>query len=338
MDSMLLHILPSIILCYLVQLLLHEFGHFVGGKVTGWKFLYLQIFYILLYKSEKQVRIKCVSYTACQCIMYPKSINQGALSYTMGGCTLNLIGAAMGFVFMVLAESPILWLYAWCFFIFGIVLFIINGIASVKQICNDKACYNILKSEKETLVYHNSQLMIARHLFDGRTYQQNGEEWICLYSEIANNDIEAYQAVLEYYYHLDTGNLSKAKIALDKVKDDEAYISRGVNDIVCMERVYMDLLTNSFYLYQFNRDEEQGYSTLDEYIKLHGKKGDIHSMRVEALIHANEMMRNGEREKAVLIIEETIKIMERKNCIYEGEKTFCSRELQKVLNNLETVN
>lgn len=50
MIDILINAIPSITIAFIVQLLLHEVGHLIGGIVTGWNFIYLQAFHITVIK------------------------------------------------------------------------------------------------------------------------------------------------------------------------------------------------------------------------------------------------------------------------------------------------
>ena len=59
-------------------------------------------------------------------------------------------------------------------FLFAIGIFIMNGTSSIKRLCNDKACYNLLKSNNRARVLHNIQLLIAKQLIKGLCYSEIG--------------------------------------------------------------------------------------------------------------------------------------------------------------------
>src|SRR5690554_1401831 len=114
MGGLLIHIIPSILSGFLLQLILHELGHCVFGLITGWQFLYVQIHRLVLSSADGKLSIIVVKDKGYRCIMYPKSIHFDALLYTMGGCIINLLTAIIGLSIMVtLRMSPMIWLYTW---------------------------------------------------------------------------------------------------------------------------------------------------------------------------------------------------------------------------------
>ena len=101
------------------------------------------------------------------------------------------------------------------------------------------------------------------------------------------NDIYAYQAVLEYYYYLDTNNYLKAGQALNKIQNNN--ISMEVLNIIKLERIYYQLLLifmNFDSIQNSASDNNASISSIEESIIKYSKKGDIHSFRVKAVYEA----------------------------------------------------
>lgn len=341
MGKVLLHIIPAISIGFIIQILIHEIGHLLGGLLTGWKLLFIQIYRLLLKRTEKRLKVLVVKDKGFKCIMYPKSIKAKALLYTMGGCIINLMTGLIGLIILIMAPmSPITWLYLWCFSVFGIGLYIMNGTSSIKRVCNDKASYKLLKSDENTKAIHNIQLMAAKYLIKGYTYMDIGEEFICKCPKVAKNDIEAYQAVLEYYYYLDTENHLGMGQALNKIRDRKN-ISKEVLDSIDMEFIYIRLLC----AIKLKKDLSNDISTLENTnkkaksltIKTHledfnryGKKDDVHLLRVKAVYEAYICFMAGNKDKAINKLNESIKLMETYSFVYEGEKKFCLKQLNKI--------
>ena len=323
MEEFIINLIPAIIAGFIIQVILHEIGHFIGGKVTGWSFLFIQIYRFLIRRTDKGLRLLITNDIGFQCIMYPGSINTKALIYTMGGCITNLLSALMGFILLFTVDvSPLMWLYVWCFSVFGIGLFFVNGRSSIKRVCNDRACYNLLKINSQARLCHNSQLLIAKQLMKGLSYSEIGEEAICLCNDIAKNDIEAYQVVLEYYYYLDMGNYMILEQVLDKVRDKEN-ISTELVHIIEMELIYVKL----YLALRLHRKSYINLNDIEKAIKRYGKKGDIHTLRVGTVYKAYLYYVNQINQEAAIIIDSTINDIKKSKYIYEGDKVFCIRQL-----------
>lgn len=123
----------------------------------------------------------------------------------------------------------------------GFGFLIMNGVPRVKQVCNDMATYLLLKKDPLTEKCHNAQLMAAKLLYTGAAYKQISEKMICLPADEAYNDILAYQAILEYYYYLDTENSRMQKKALEKIRN-ENILSKCTISYLQIELAYMYLI------------------------------------------------------------------------------------------------
>ncbi|NLL00984.1 MAG: hypothetical protein GX271_10025 [Clostridiales bacterium] len=329
MGKILIHIIPAIAIGFLVQIILHELGHLIGGLITGWKFLYLQIYKLIIKREKHRLKIMIVGEVGYRCIMYPISISQGAKLYTMGGCIMNLISSIVGLLFLVFASvTLVMWLYIWSFFTFGIGLFIMNGIARIEKVCNDKACSNLLRVDKHSRLCHNAQLIIARHLMNGLSYSEIGEEIICLCPDIAENDIEAYQAMLEYYYYLDINNHIMMRQALNKIRSRDN-ISKELLYSLELELIYLELLLSLRPLDSLHNNTL--LNSVGEKISCYDKNGDIHSLRVRLVYDAYKQESAGNSNIAIEILSKNIEIIKKCNCIYEGEKLFCINQLKRVI-------
>lgn len=346
MGRVVVHIIPAIATGFIIQLVIHEVGHLIGGLLTGWRFLYIQIHNIVVKKEDKGLKLVVVKDKGYKCIMYPTSINEGALLYTMGGCVVNLLTGIAGLILMIFTPmSPILWLYIWSLLVFGIGMFLINGTASIKRLCNDRACYDLLKNDIHTKVCHNSQLLIAKYLMRGSTYNKIGEELMSLCQDAVKNDIEAYQAVLEYYYNLDSNNYLKMGQALNKIQD-KSNISKEVLDIIDMELIYVRLLCAiELKIKDDNNPSNPLSRVVDgdthsikvdlEEINSLGRKGSVHSLRIKAVYETYMYFVAGNKTKSIDNLNEAIRLMTTYNYVYEGEKKFCLRQLKKIKNLLD---
>lgn len=329
MEKLLIHTVPAILSGFIIQTILHEIGHLIGGLLTGWRLLYLQLYSLVLKKKDKGYTLTVVSNKGFMCIMYPDSVNNKALIYTMGGCIANLLSGIIGVQLLyTVAKESVLWLYIWCFMVFGIGLFLMNGIARVNRVCNDMACYILLKNDSNSRFCHNSQLLIAKELMRGLSYGDIGRELICLCPDPAENDIQAYQAVLEYYYYLDIRDYLKMGQALNKIRKKDN-ISKEVSNIIELEHMYLQLLIEYKLLNSSNSNPS--IDMLRENINKYSKKGDIHSLRIKAVFEAYVQLRDGNIKIATDILKKAIENIKGYKCIYEGERIFCISQLMNIL-------
>ena len=82
---------------YHIQILIHELGHLVFGKLSGYKFSSIRLGSIMLIKKKNKYKIKTLKIigTGGQCIMNPPELDENddypATLYNLGGSLLNLI-------------------------------------------------------------------------------------------------------------------------------------------------------------------------------------------------------------------------------------------------------
>lgn len=330
MKDILPHLIPVILVPLLAQLLLHELGHLIGGKLTGWKLLYLQIFHTALVKGKKGFRLKKVKTLNFQCAMYPASIDNGAFIYNIGGCFLNFIMALTGLITMVITmDNLIMWMYSWSFFVFGIGFLLMNGIPNTKRFCNDMACLKLLKENRNNLLCHNAQFLIAKDLFHGKTYSQISKQLVFKSIKKANNDLLAYQTILEYYYHLELGNYDLIQKILQKM--DPSYpFSREISDILYMERFYMDMLIKIRKNDSRSLEQEKYWKDISTFITMHETKGDLHSIRIKVTYEVYQRFLEKEPIKALATIEVAKSTIRRMKVVYQGEKQFCINQLDRL--------
>lgn len=323
MKEILINIAPAVCIGFLMQLVLHELGHLIGGLLTGWKIIYLQLFYMIIARENKKLKFKITSTCDYQCIMYPKTLGNSVWLYTIGGCALNLATAFLGLagILLFLCTNALLFLYSLCFFVFGLTSFLINIIPNTKRICNDGASLLLLK-DRQTRLCHNSQLFIAKELFEGKTYRQIDRELLFNLCEQTDNDILAYQAVLEYYYWLELEDYERMNQTLAKINMNSP-ISQSLSDLILLEKLYVVLIQSIKEKQSFMLDKASGTWNIQEFIKKHETRGDVHSLRVNTTVNVFEMLKIGKKEKALDIIDGSVKKIKRMNCVYSGEALFC---------------
>ncbi|MCC8130380.1 MAG: hypothetical protein LIO72_01315 [Ruminococcus sp.] len=79
-------------LSYAVHLLAHECGHLIGGKISGYKLLRLQLGPVNIVRNQKgKLSLKWKSQLSGQCIMVPKKTESVRFkAYNLGGAMANI--------------------------------------------------------------------------------------------------------------------------------------------------------------------------------------------------------------------------------------------------------
>lgn len=144
----------SIYLVVMIQIIIHEAGHMIGGFITGYRFLYFRIGSTTLVRTDNGFKIRKlrVPGTGGQCIMVPPEMKDGdypVVIYHLGGGLLNIILSLVAIIIIKTCSlNPVATGYLEIFAIVGIYLGIAN-LVPLKIISNDGANIIYLKNDLE---------------------------------------------------------------------------------------------------------------------------------------------------------------------------------------------
>lgn len=120
----------SIIFFFIGHIIIHELGHLLAGKLSGYRFLFFRIFKWTLLKNNGKLTWTTLSIagTGGQCLMLPPKNNPDPpyLFYLLGGVQANAFTALLALVMYLWWPSIILLIFA----IIGLISCAINGIPS----------------------------------------------------------------------------------------------------------------------------------------------------------------------------------------------------------------
>ena len=167
--------LITFVLCCILQIILHEGGHLIGGLLSGYRFVSFRILNWTIIKEEGKLRIKHfnIAGTGGQCLLTPpeKPIHNIPVAiYNLGGVMINFLTATLSLILLITIEDlpyPIeLFLIFNC--IIGFFLGILNGIPfSFGAISNDANNMRLLLKDEQS-----KQTMV--HLLHINAFVQNG--------------------------------------------------------------------------------------------------------------------------------------------------------------------
>lgn len=144
----------SIYLVIMVQIIIHEAGHMIGGLLTGYRFLFFRIGSTTLVRTDSGFKIRKLKVpgTGGQCIMLPPEMKDGdypVVIYNLGGGLINLIVSLISIIiFKTCNLNPAITGLLEIFAIVGIYLGILN-LVPLKIINNDGANIFYLKNDLE---------------------------------------------------------------------------------------------------------------------------------------------------------------------------------------------
>ena len=121
----------AFLLSVFLQLILHEFGHYLFGKMTGYSFVSFRVGSFLLLKKDDKLQWKrfMIPGTAGQCLMKPPQDKKPFVWYNMGGVIVNIMVATLACIAQIaFSDNVILSNFFSGLFIAGILLALSNGI------------------------------------------------------------------------------------------------------------------------------------------------------------------------------------------------------------------
>ena len=128
--------LAFVIFClsFVIQGAMHELGHFIGGKLSGYKLVFLQIGCANLISNRKgNISFSFRKTRGGQCVMLPShKIPVKYIAYNLGGITSNTIVTIVGIV-LLLVNSNITKLISIEIVFSGLLKVVINLIPSIRN-------------------------------------------------------------------------------------------------------------------------------------------------------------------------------------------------------------
>ncbi len=163
----------SIYLVIMVQIIIHEAGHMIGGLLTGYRFLFFRIGSTTLVRTDSRFKIRKLKVpgTGGQCIMVPPEMKYGdypVVIYNLGGGLLNLIVSLISIIiFKTYNLNPAITGLLEIFAIVGIYSGIVN-LVPLKVINNDGANIFYLKNDLEERIALHKILNDEVDLINGK--------------------------------------------------------------------------------------------------------------------------------------------------------------------------
>ncbi len=224
-----LYVLAVFMLSFIPQTIIHEFGHLVGGWLSGYRFSSFRIFSWGLIREDGKLKIKNykIAGTVGQCLMVPpdKPIEEIPTTlYNLGGIASNFVFSAVPVILWVvlsdevLSKDTIYWSGLIFFFAFaGLMMIIINGIP-MKSMGFGNDGYNTKAfrtnpADKETFI---NQLRANAMLQEGAMIKDMPQEWFEDKGGDRDPVIKASSIMMRVSYLMDNGDFEEAHLTLEE--------------------------------------------------------------------------------------------------------------------------
>lgn len=149
-----------------IHLLAHEIGHFIGGVISGYELLCLQLGPLNIIRKNNKPTLMWKDSLSGQCIMIPKQISPVRFkAYNVGGILANALVVILSFLILLLNSfwTSLLFTELVCI---GIQKILVNAIPhKTNSVPNDGYIIKILKKDKAIQKDYAMYLKLYSKLF-----------------------------------------------------------------------------------------------------------------------------------------------------------------------------
>ncbi len=243
-------LLAGIYLSIFLQLVIHEAGHLVFGKLSGYKFSSFRIGNLMWLNDNGKLKMKRLSIagTAGQCLMSPPEIIDGKLPivlYNLGGSLLNIISCV---VFMLLyflcSRIPLLPIFFLTTALIGFAVALTNGIPMrLGTIDNDG--YNALSLTKSNEAMRSFwiQMKVNELLSKNIRVKDMPDEWFTVPSdESMKNSMCSVIGVFACGRLIDQHRFEDADALMEHLLEIDSGIVGLHRSLMICDRIYCELI------------------------------------------------------------------------------------------------
>lgn len=235
-----------------MQMPLHELGHLIFGKFSGYKLLSFRIGSFMWIKKNENLEFRRVRFadSGGQCLMVPTERLDNKipyLLYNLGGIILNflvaLIAAGLAILF---SDIKLLSLFFTLVTAFGVAYVVMNAIPIVVGKKHNDA-YNIytISKVKDGMRAYEIQLRISEQTVKGKRLKEMPGSWFEMPSQQAmSNGLIAVVGIFAYKRMLDLLEIEQADSAITKLLELDS-ITAEQRKFIIVDRVYCELVKDN---------------------------------------------------------------------------------------------
>ncbi|WP_331836307.1 MULTISPECIES: hypothetical protein [Erysipelothrix] len=166
-----------IILSFVIHIVMHETGHLIFGRITGYQFILIRFFSITLIKTDQGYQLKSLNIpgTAGQCLMMPpKTMNEPFPTqlYNLGGIITNGVIALVSLgVLLAVPVGPYMQIFLTLLILLGIFAILVNGLI-MEDTPNDGYNASLLRHRPGLRPYFWLQLYVIGMKALGKGYDE----------------------------------------------------------------------------------------------------------------------------------------------------------------------
>lgn len=231
------------ILAMYLQIAVHEAGHLVFGRMTGYRFCSYRLGSLMLLKEDGRLRLRRMTLagTGGQCLMAPPPWSEDLplVLYNAGGCMMNVLVSLLCLLIWLPLRAHWLGALPLVFALVGVVFALTNGIPMrVGGVDNDGRNIRSLKKDPAARYAFWQQMKICEAQSKGLRLYQMPEEWFSFPEQQLENPLVASIAVFACNRLLDQGQVTEAKDAVEQLLNRSTgvpglYRSLLTGDLLC---------------------------------------------------------------------------------------------------------
>lgn len=239
----------SLVVAFMLHVVLHEFGHFVCGRLTGYGFKSFRILNFMWQKdSDGKIRFYRfkLAGTGGQCLMVPPALKDGDMPYVLynlGGVIFNLLLALMGMLVCgAVPDGSVIGIFGKILCLLGVMMALENGLP-LPGVTNDGSNILELSKSKEARQAFRVQMMGVVEFTEGKRVREFPAEWFHMPSEEQlQNRIEAVMAVYVCDRMVDEHDFAAAQETIDSLLAQDTAIAEIHLNLLKTNALYCELV------------------------------------------------------------------------------------------------
>lgn len=243
-------LLVGMYLAVFLNIIIHEAGHLVFGRLSGYQFSSFRIGRLMWIKEEGKIRLKKLSIagTGGQCLMSPPDMADGGIPvvlYNLGGSLMNAVSGfiCLGLCF-VTGSIPYVPVFFAMMAVIGMLDALSNAIPMrMGMVDNDGYNALALRRDKEAQRSFWIQLKANNELARGRSILEQPAEWFEMPSdEGLKNSMVAVMGVFACNRLMSEHRFEEAAKEMEKLLEkDTAIVDLHRNLLIC-DLIYCELI------------------------------------------------------------------------------------------------
>lgn len=308
---------------------IHEGGHLIFGRLSGYKFVSFRIFKYTFIRQDGKMAVKpfSIAGTGGQCLLSPPDAEEAKIPvvwYNLGGVIANLVSILIILPIFRMNINPFVKEFGLIFILASAIMIVLNGIPlRISGICNDGMNAIQLRKNKEGKHGMLIQLRANALIQEGIRPKDMPDEFFLMQESIDYRDtLQVSIPVMAASRLLDEGRIADARKSFEELYRHSADIMPlYVKEIAC-ELTYIYLVEG-----EIDKAKELYTKDLQKYVKAYSK---VMSSK-ERLLCAVALRMDNNPEKARGIYETLVS--RRDHYLLQGEVNSDIALMKELLHN-----